>query len=57
MAFAESRLRDDDNTVTRTLDLVRWGAVVAAAIISHSWSVSCWQGQAASSVAGSAGRW
>jgi hypothetical protein len=33
MAFAESRLRDDDNTVTRTPDLVRWGAVVAAAII------------------------
>jgi hypothetical protein len=33
MAFAESRLRHDDNTLTRTPDLVRWGPVIAGVII------------------------
>jgi hypothetical protein len=33
MAFAESRLRNDDNTLTRTPDLVRWGPVIAGVII------------------------
>jgi hypothetical protein len=33
MAFAESRLRHDDTTVTRTPDLVRWGPVFAGVII------------------------
>lgn len=33
MAFAESRLRNDNTTVTRTPDLVRWGAVFAGVII------------------------
>jgi hypothetical protein len=33
VAFAESRLRHDDTTVTRTPDLVRWGPVFAGVII------------------------
>jgi hypothetical protein len=33
MAFAESRLRHDDNTLTRTPDLVRWGPVIAGVVI------------------------
>lgn len=33
MAFTESRLRYDDNTLTRTPDLVRWGPVIAGVII------------------------
>jgi hypothetical protein len=33
MAFAESRLRHDENTLTRTPDLVRWGPVIAGVII------------------------
>jgi hypothetical protein len=38
MAFAESRLRHDDTTVTRTPDLVRWGPVFAGVIIG--WACS-----------------
>jgi hypothetical protein len=33
MAYAESRLRHDENTLTRTPDLVRWGPVIAGVII------------------------
>jgi hypothetical protein len=33
MAFAESRLRYDDKTITRSPDLVRWGPVIAGVII------------------------
>jgi predicted DNA-binding protein with PD1-like motif len=39
MAFAESRVRHDDNVLTRTPDLVRWGPVIAGVIIGAGFCV------------------
>ena len=33
MAFIESRLRNDDSTVVRAPDLIRWGAAIAGGIL------------------------
>ena len=33
MAFIEGRLRNDDTTIVRAPDLIRWGAVIAGGIV------------------------